>query len=49
MGLVITPLKTPRNFEPLGRPLAEPQKLGGRELVWRFDGGDITPMAESCC
>lgn len=42
MGLVITPLATPRNFEPLGQPLAEPQKLGGRELVWRFDGGDIT-------
>jgi DDE family transposase len=42
MGLVITPLEHPRNFEPLDRPLAEPQKLGGRELVWRFDGGDIT-------
>jgi Transposase DDE domain group 1 len=42
MGLVITPLQTPRNLQPLNQPLAEPQKLRGRELVWRFDGGDIT-------
>ena len=42
MGLVITPLETPRHFEPLHPPPTEPQKLGGRELVWRFDGGDIT-------
>ena len=42
MGLVITPLETPRKFDPLGQPLATSQKLGGRELVWRFDGGDIT-------
>jgi Transposase DDE domain group 1 len=42
MGLVITPLKTPRRFNPLAQPLATPQQLGGRELVWRFDGGDIT-------
>src|SRR5207245_9753209 len=42
MGLVIAPLETPRKFDPLGQPLATSQKLGGRELVWRFDGGDIT-------
>jgi len=42
MGLVITPLNTPRRFRPLAQPLASPQNLGGRELVWRFDGGDIT-------
>jgi hypothetical protein len=42
MGLVITPLDTPRRFHPLAQPLGAPQKLGGRELVWRFDGGDIT-------
>jgi hypothetical protein len=44
MGLVITPLetKTPRRFVTLDQPLPPPQKLGGRELVWRFDGGDIT-------
>ena len=42
MGLVITPLETPRRFNPLAQPLEAPQKLGGRELVWRFDGGDIT-------
>ena len=42
MGLVITPLPTPRRFDPLTQPLQTSQKLGGRELVWRFDGGDIT-------
>src|ERR1022692_2895546 len=42
MGLVITPLETPKRFNPLDQPLGTPQKLGGRELVWRFDGGDIT-------
>jgi len=42
MGLVITPLQTPRRFNPLAQPLEAPQNLGGRELVWRFDGGDIT-------
>lgn len=42
MGLVITPLETPRKLEGLNQMLATPQKLGGRELVWRFDGGDIT-------
>src|SRR5713226_3266225 len=42
MGLVITPLQTPRRFNPLAQPLETSQKLGGRELVWRFDGGDIT-------
>lgn len=42
MGLVITPLTSPRRFHPLAQPLPSPQKLGGRELVWRFDGGDIT-------
>ena len=42
MGLVITPLETPRRFSPLAQRLEAPQKWGGRELVWRFDGGDIT-------
>jgi hypothetical protein len=42
MGLAITPLHTPRRFNPLAQPLETPQDLGGRELVWRFDGGDIT-------
>ena len=42
MGLVITPLETPRRFQPMAQPLETPQKLGGRELVWRFEGGDIT-------
>ena len=42
MGLVITPLQTPRRFKPLVQPLGTLQKLGGRELVCRFDGGDIT-------
>ena len=40
MGLVITPLQ--RRLNPLTQPLGTPQQLGGRELVWRFDGGDIT-------
>ena len=39
---MITPLGTPRRFQPLAQPLEAAQKLGGRELVWRFDGGDIT-------
>jgi hypothetical protein len=26
----------------LAQPPETPQKLGGREQVWRFDGGDIT-------
>jgi Transposase DDE domain group 1 len=42
MGLVITPLQTPRRFNPLAQPLQAAQNLGGRDLVWRFDGGDIT-------
>ena len=42
MGLVITPLETPRRFKPLSQPLGAPQKWGGRELIWNFDGGDIT-------
>jgi hypothetical protein len=42
MGLVLTPLQTPRRFNPLAQPLGTPQKVGGRELVCRFDGGDIT-------
>ena len=42
MGLVITPLQTPRRFNPLAQPLEASQKLGGRDLVWRFVGGDIT-------
>ena len=42
MGLIITPLETPRRFNPLTLPQGTPGKLGGRELVWRFDGGDIT-------
>ena len=42
MGLVITPLQTPRRFNPIAQALEAPQNLGGRDLVWRFDGGDIT-------
>ena len=42
MGLVITPLETPRRFNPLAQPLGTLPQLGGRQLVWRFDGGDIT-------
>jgi len=42
MGLVIAPLETPRRFNPLAQPLGSSQKLGGRQMVWRFDGGDIT-------
>jgi hypothetical protein len=42
MGLVVTPLETPRRFHVAVQPLETPQNLGGRELVWRFDGGDIT-------
>ena len=42
MGLVITPLETPRRFNPLAQPQGTPGNLGGRQLVWRFDGGDIT-------
>jgi Transposase DDE domain group 1 len=42
MGLVITPLEAPRRFNPLAQPLGAPQNWGGRQLVWRFDGGDIT-------
>jgi Transposase DDE domain group 1 len=42
MGLIITPLETPRRFNPLDLLQGTPQNLGGRELVWRFDGGDIT-------
>jgi hypothetical protein len=42
MGLVITPRETPKRFNPLAQPQGTPQNLGGRELVWRFDGGDIT-------
>ena len=42
MGLIITPLETPKRFNPLVQSLASPQNLGGRELVWKFDGGDIT-------
>src|SRR6058998_3136062 len=42
MGLIVTPLETPRRFNPLEQPLEASQNLGGRELVWRFDGGDIT-------
>lgn len=42
MGLIITPLETPKRFNPISQPLGTPGNLGGRELVWRFDGGDIT-------
>ena len=42
MGLVITPLETSRRFNPIDQPMGTLQQLGGRELVWRFDGGDIT-------
>src|ERR1017187_2699074 len=40
MGLVITPLSAPRPFKSLAHPLAASLHLGGRGLVWRFDGGD---------
>src|SRR5437867_2418603 len=42
MGLVVTPLPDTRKFAP--PPVASNQfgNLGGRELVWRFDGGTIT-------
>lgn len=42
MGLVVTPLDTPRRFGTNDQPLGAFQNLGGRELVWHFDGGDIT-------
>src|ERR1051326_7801713 len=43
MGLVITPLEASRRFHPpLTQTLAASGNLGGRELVWHFDGGDIT-------
>ena len=42
MGLVLTTLEAPRRFNPLDQPLGTFQKLGGRDLVCRFDGGDIT-------
>ena len=42
MGRGITPLRTSRQFNPLAQPLEASQKLGGRQLVGRFDGGDIT-------
>ena len=42
MGPIITPLETPKRFNPLAPPRGTPQNLGGRELIWRFDGGDIT-------
>ena len=42
MGLVITPLETPKRFDPLAQPLGTSQKLGGRDLVWCFNGGDVT-------
>src|SRR5438105_1544192 len=42
MGLVITPLETPRRLNPLEQSMGASQKLGGRELIWHFDGGDIT-------
>jgi Transposase DDE domain group 1 len=42
MGLVVTPLSAPKRFNPLAQRLESGQRLGGRELVWRFDGGDIT-------
>jgi len=43
MGLVVTPLDTPKPTPTECRP--QPHSLGNlgsRELVWRFDGGDIT-------
>jgi hypothetical protein len=42
MGLIVTPLETPKRFPPSLQPQAMLGNLGGRELVWRFDGGDIT-------
>jgi hypothetical protein len=45
MGLVITPLEKPQPLYPLNPPLPPTQQLGARELVYRFDGGDITSDA----
>src|SRR2546422_342258 len=42
MGLVITPLRKSREFQDNHQPLSTFQNLGGRELVWHFDGGAIT-------
>ena len=44
MGLIVTPLDTPRHFPPLPPPPPPPPPLTPqrRQLVWRFDGGDIT-------
>jgi hypothetical protein len=42
MGLVITPLDAAKRWNTLAHTLETPQNLGGRELIWRFDGGDIT-------
>ena len=36
------PLETPRRINPLAQPQGRPENLGGRKLVWRFDGGVIT-------
>ena len=45
MGPIVTPLESPKPFNPLAHPLGTPENLGGRELVWRFDWGDITSDA----
>ena len=42
MGLVVTPLPARRRFSESTSTPGRFQNLGGRELVWRFDGGDIT-------
>jgi hypothetical protein len=40
--MVITPLTAPKRFPDIPLSPATFENLGGRELVWRFDGGDIT-------
>lgn len=42
MGLVVTPLPASRKFADCAAPQSRFGNLGGRELVWRFDGGTIT-------
>ena len=42
MGLVVTPLPASRKFGDCTAPASRFGNLGGRELVWRFDGGTIT-------
>jgi Transposase DDE domain group 1 len=42
MGLVITPLPPRRFADRPAAALVGSGNLGGRELIWRFDGGDIS-------